>query len=223
MAVQVELLKSITYFSGLSLNELGRIKDLIFEKAADKGELVLFEGKPAEVLYFIVSGVVKVFKTSADGKEQTLYFMRPDESFNDVSVLVGGQNMANAGALVPVVLYGIRKDDLEAVIRDYPQVARNVILALSQKVERLVSLVENLSFRHVPGRVAKILLEYAGDRDGRKPRLTHQEMAAIAGTAREMIGRALKVIEEEGAVRLERQRIVITDKEALQEMAGVAT
>ena len=71
--------------------------------------------------------------------------------------------------------------------------------------------------------MAKILLEYAGDRDGQKPRLTHQEMAAIAGTAREMIGRALKVIEEEGAVRLERQRIVITDKEALQEMAGVAT
>ena len=223
MAVQVELLKSIIYFSGLPLNELGRIKDLIFEKAADRGELVLFEGEPAEVLYFVVSGVVKVFKTSADGKEQTLYFIRPDESFNDVSVLVGGRNIASAGALVPVALYGIRKDDLEAVIRDYPQVARNVIRVLSQKVERLVSLVEDLSFRHVAGRVAKILLEYAGDGTGQRPRLTQQEMAAIAGTAREMIGRALKVMEEEGTVRLERHRIVIRDKEALKEMAGVAT
>lgn len=223
MAVQVELLKSIAYFSGLPLTELALLKNFIFVKTADKGEIVLFEGEPAEVLYFVVSGVVKVFKTSADGKEQTLYFIRPDESFNDVSVLVSGRNMASAGALVPAVLYGIRKDDLEAVIRDYPQVARNVIRVLSQKVERLVSLVEDLSFRHVAGRVAKILLEYTGDGVGQKPRLTQQEMAAIAGTAREMIGRALKVMEEEGTVRLERQRIVIMDKEALKEMAGVAT
>jgi len=223
MAVQVEFLKSVAYFSGLSLAELESIRRLIFEKTVARGEIILLEGEPAKALYLVVSGVVKVFKTSADGKEQILYLIRPGESFGDVPVFGGGSNLASAEAMVPVVLYGIGKRDLEAVLRDYPPVARNTIQVLSQKVEHLVSLVEDLSFRHVTGRVAKILLEHAGDKNGQKQRLTQQEMAAMAGTAREMIGRSLKALEEEGTVRLERHRIVITDKEALREMAGVAT
>ena len=82
--------------------------------------------------------------------------------------------------------------------------------------------MEDLSFRHVTGRVAKMLLEYAGDGDGERPRLTQQEMAAMIGTAREMVGRSLKSLEEEGAIRVERNRIIITDLAALRELAGVA-
>ena len=221
MTVQIEFLKSLAYFAGLSPIELESISKLIFEKTAAKGEIILFEGEPAEALYFVVSGVVKVFKTSADGKEQILYLRRPGESFNDVSIFYDGQNLASAEAMGSVVLYGVKKSDLEAVLGNYPKVAINVIRVLSQMVGHLVSLVEDLSFRHVTGRVAKILLEYAEDKKGQKPRLTQQEMAAMAGTAREMVGRSLKALEEEGTVRLERNRIIITDKEALKERAGV--
>ena len=223
MTIEVEFLKSIPYFAGLSLAELESIKKLIFEKTAVRGEIILFEEEPAKALYFVVSGVVKIFKTSADGKEQILHLRRPGESFNDVSVFRGGTNLASAEAMGPVVFYGIEKKDLEAVLRDYPPIARNIIQVLAQRVERLISLVEDLSFRPVTSRVAKILLEHVGDRNGQKPRLTQQEMAAMAGTAREMIGRSLKALEEEGAVRLERHRIVIRDKEALKEIAGVVT
>ena len=222
MAVQIEFLKSVSYFSSLSLAGLESIRKLIFEKTVARGEIILLEGEPAEALYFVVSGVVKVYKTSADGKEQILNLVRPGESFSDVSVFGGGSNLMSAEAMGPVVLYGIRKSDLEVVLRDYPRVALNMVQVLSQRVEHLVSLVEDLSFRHVTGRVAKILLEYAGDKNGQKQRLTQQEMAAMAGTAREMIGRSLKTLEEEGTVRLERHRIVITNKEALREIAGVA-
>ena len=221
MAVQVEFLKSIPYFSGLNLAELDSIRKLIFEKTVGRGEIILFEGESAEALYFVISGVVKVFKTSADGKEQILYLIRPDESFNDVPVFEG-PNLANAEAMGPVVLYGIRKSDLEGIFRNHPQVALNMLKVLSQRVQHLVSLVEDLSFRNVTSRVAKILLDYAGDGTGRRPRLTQQEMAAMAGTVREMVGRSLKVLEEDGSIRLERHRIIITDREALSEMAGVA-
>jgi len=221
MAIQIEFLKSLAYFSGLNSTELESISKLIFEKAAAKGEIIVFEGEPAEALYFVVSGAVKVFKTSADGKEQILYLRRPGESFNDVSIFYNGSNLASAEAMGPVVFYGIGKNDLEAILRDYPQVALNVIRVLSQMVGHLVSLVEDLSFRHVTSRVAKILLEYTEDKNGQKQRLTQQEMAAMAGTAREMVGRSLKALEEEGTVRLERNHIVITDKKALKELAGV--
>ena len=166
MAVQLEFLQSIPYFSGLGPAELHSIEKLVFEKTAERGEIVLLEGEPADGLYFVVSGVVKVFKTSAEGKEQILYIVRPGESFNDVPIFDGGLNPASAQAMGPVSLYGIRKSNVETILRDHQQVALNVIGVLADKLRHLVSLVEDLSFKHVIGRVAKILLEQAGDGKG---------------------------------------------------------
>jgi CRP/FNR family transcriptional regulator len=221
MTVQVESLKSVPYFSGLNESVLSSISRHIFEKKVERGEILIFEGEPAEVLYFVVAGVVKVFKTSADGKEQIFRIIRPGESFNDVPVLSGGVNLVSAGAMGAVVLHGIKKKDLEKVIKEYPQVSLNVIQVLSRRVQELVAMVEDFSFRHVTGRVAKILLEYAGDGTGERPRLTQQEMAAMIGTAREMVGRSLKNLEGEGAIRMERNRIIITNQKALREIAGI--
>jgi len=123
----------------------------------------------------------------------------------------------------PVVLYRIKKNDLKVILSEHPQVVLNIIKVLAERVRQLVSLVEDLSFRRVIGRVARILLEHAGDGTGPRPQLTQQEMAAMAGTVREVVARSLKALEEEGAIRLDRHRIVITDKEALQEMVETST
>jgi len=223
MAVQLEFLKSILYFSDLGLDELESIRKLAFEKTADRAEMVLLEGESAANLYFVASGVVKVFKTSVEGKEQILSIVRPGESFNDVPIFDGGPNPASARAMGPVLLYGIKKNDMEAILRDHPRIALNVIKVLARRVRHLVSLVEDLSFKHVIGRVAKILFEHVGGEMGRGPRLTQQEMAAMAGTAREVVGRSLKALEEEGAIKLDRHRIIITDKEALQKIMEVSS
>jgi len=221
MSVQLDFLKTIAYFAGLNESELEQIKKLIFEKTVEKGEIVLYEGEPAEVLYFVAGGVVKVFKTSAAGKEQIISLARPGDSFNDVPVFEGGLNLASAEAMMSVTLYGIRKTHFRNLLREHPRVTLNTIQVISSKVEHLVSLIEDLSFRQVTSRVAKILLEYARSDSDRKTKLTQQEMAAMAGTAREMVGRSLRILEEEGMIRLERHRIVITDEKALKEEAGV--
>jgi CRP-like cAMP-binding protein len=218
MAVQLEFLKSVLYFSDLDSADLESIRKLVFEKTVDRSEMVLLEGESAANLYFVASGVVKVFKTSAEGKEQILSIVRPGESFNDVPIFDGGPNPASARAMGPVLLYGIKKNDVEAILRNHPQIALNVIKVLAIRVRHLVSLVEDLSFKHVIGRVAKILLEHVHGESGRGPRLTQQEMAAMAGTAREVVGRALKALEEEGAIKLDHHRIIVTNKEALKEI-----
>lgn len=223
MTVQIESLKTIAYFSGLSSTELNSVRKFVFEKAVAEAEIIQFEGEPARALYFIVSGLGKVFKTSAEGKEQVLYFVRPGDSFNDVSAFEDSLSLTSVETMMPVVLYGVKKGDLEVILREYPQIALNMLKTLSRRVKHLVSLVEDLSFRSVTNRVAKILLEYAGDGIDHKPRLTQQEMAAIAGTAREMVGRSLKTLKDEGTIKLDRNRIIITDKEALREMARIAT
>ena len=221
MVTPGEFLSSIPYFTGLGESGLDSIRPYVYEKKAGRGELLLAEGDMADALYFVVEGVVKVFKTSADGKEQILSIIRPGESFNDVAVLNGGVSLVSAAAMGPVLLYAIKKSNLEKVMREHPQIAFNIINVLSQRVTELILLVEDLSFRHVTGRVAKMLLEYAGDKTRDRPRLTQQEMAAIIGTAREMVGRSLKSLEGDGAIRMERNRIIITDQKALRETAGI--
>ncbi len=221
MAVQLEFLKGVAYFQGLDEAELETIRPFIFEKKAGRGDIIIFEGEPAEALYFVVAGVVKVYKTSADGKEQIFHIIRPGESFNDVPVAGGGANLVSAEAMGPVTLNIINKADLERLLKEGPALAANVIDVLSRRVRELLSLVEDFSFRRVTGRVAKMLLEHAGDGSGERPRLTQQEMAAMIGTAREMVGRSLKSLEDGGIIRLERNRIIIADAEALRETAGL--
>ena len=223
MTIQVELLKSIPHFAELSPVELDSIRKLMFEKTAEKGEVILLDGDPAKTLYFVASGAVKVFKTSSEGKEQLLSIVLPGDSLNDVPIFDEGLNLGNAQAMSPVVLYGVSKSALEAILRHHPQVALNIIEVLAKRVRHFVTIVEDLSFRPVIGRVAKILLEHAGDGKGTSPRLTQQEMAAIAGTVREVVGRSLKSLEEEGVIRLDRHRILITDREALREMVGASS
>ena len=222
MTIQLASLKAIPYFSGLSENNLTLIGKYVFEKRAERGEILFFEGEPADVLYFVIEGVVKVFKTSADGKEQIFNIIRPGDSFNDVPVISGGVNLASASAMSAVMLNGIKKKDLENIIKEYPQIALNIIKVLSRRVEELMALVEDFSFRRVSGRVAKILLEYTGRDGDEKPRLTQQEIAAMIGTAREMVGRSLKSLETDRAIRIERNHIVITDRQILRDLAGVS-
>src|SRR5512136_579236 len=104
MTVQLDFLKRIPYFSGLNIAELESIEKLIFEKTIDRAENIVLEGEPAASLYFVASGVVKVFKTSTEGKEQILSIVRPGESFNDISVFDGGMNPASAQAMGEVFL-----------------------------------------------------------------------------------------------------------------------
>lgn len=219
MIPRLELLEASPYFSGLNPAELEEVNNLLFEKKYDRDEIIAVEEEKAGALYFVASGAVKVFRTSADGKEQILAIIRPEESFNEVPVFNGGINPASAQAMTPVVVYGIKRSDMEAVLRKKPQVALNVIRIMASRLRHLVSLVDELSFKRVISRVARILLDYAADDTTPKVRLTQRDMAAMAGTAREVVGRSLKTLVEDGAIRIDRHRIVVTDRDALKNMA----
>jgi CRP/FNR family transcriptional regulator len=204
----------------MNATELEAIKLSFSEKTFQRGEVILLEGNLSDTLFFVAAGAVKVFKTSAQGKEQILSIARPGEALNDVSIFDGGTNPISAQALGPVTLYGIKKDKLQSIMQQYPKIAINTSKVLAGRMRQLVNLVEDLSFRHVLGRVTKILLTHGGDGTGTNDHLTQQEMAAMAGTAREVVARSLKSLEEQGYIRLERHRIVITNKQCLEEIVA---
>jgi CRP-like cAMP-binding protein len=220
MAIEIDLLKSVAYFAGLDLSELEKIKYYMTEKTVEKGEIFLFEGEWSEYLYFLMGGLVKVYKTSTNGKEQILHIAPPGESLNDVSTFDGGANQASMLAMTPVHLYTIRKEDLKAILDQHPRIYLNILKALAYRIRRDSNLVEEISSTQVMARLAKLLLgKYAGEEATVGLWLTQQDMASMVGTCREVVNRSLKIMEEKGAIRLGRHRVVVLNREILTEMA----
>lgn len=219
MAVQLDLLKKISYFADLSPAELESIMKFISEQKVEEGEEFLSEGKKSQFMYFVVSGVVKIYKSSAEGKRQVLNMATSGESLNDVSTFNGNLNAAGCSGMTPVILYKIRKKDIKMIVQKHPRVALNALKALAGKVRRDALLVRDLSFNSITGRLARTLLKYfTGAKTETWPRFTQHDMAAIVGTTREVVNRSLRDMERKGAIRLERHSIVILDRGTLEKM-----
>jgi CRP/FNR family transcriptional regulator, cyclic AMP receptor protein len=220
MAIQIELLQSMRYFSGSNALELQRIQPLFREVRFNKGYHFLSEGGSTDPLYFIVSGLVKVFKTSQGGKEQVLHIATPGESLNDVSLYDEGPNAAGMVALTPVVLYTIDRQDILRVLRENPDIMMNVIRSLAERIRRDSNLLEALSSSQVMSRLAKLFLgRYGGEELTVGLNLTQKDMASLIGSSREMVNRSLRVIEEMGGIRLSRRKVVVLDKAVLYKLA----
>ncbi len=220
MPDKLTFLQDLTLLRGLPRESLAGISQHVFEKRLERGEMVLNEGDAGETLYFVAEGVVKVFKTSVEGKEQIISLMRPGDFFNDIPLLDGGPVPASAQAMGAVLLYGIQKGNLDILFRQYPQVSSNMLRLLAKRVRYLITLVEDLSFRPVSGRVARLLLENASSLGQPGERLTQRDMAAVAGTAREVVSRSLKDMEDSGLIEIRQHRIIIKDKERLKQLVG---
>jgi len=195
---------------------------LTLERRYERGDLILLEGDTGGALHYVHAGLVKVYKTSPGGKDQVLRLIAAGNTFNDVPALDGGPNPASVAALEPSTVYIIQRAQLSTLIQTRPEVAAAVVKTLSNALRHLVSLVEDLSLRHATARTAKILLDQeASTREGQPAyHLTQQEMAALAGTVREVVGRALKELEAAGAIEMRQGRAVVLNPERLRMLSS---
>jgi CRP-like cAMP-binding protein len=221
LAAVQDILRKTPYFAELSESCLSAIAGIVVQRSYRRGDFVFHEGDDCEGLYVVKSGRVRVYKVSSEGREQVLLTAETGEAFNEVAVFDGGPNPASVEALEPTVLLLLPKSALLSVAEAEPEVGRAFMRVFASHLRRLAVLVEELSFKTVTGRVARILLDQlpsstAGATGQSAPRrLTQREIAAMAGTAREVVARVLKALEQQGAIRIERGRIVVADRELL--------
>ena len=224
MAIQEAAVRQIPMFAMLNGEALSHVASMAIERRYKRGEMILLEGEHGGALCYVSQGLVKVFKTSVEGREQVLRLISAGNTFNDVPALDGGPNPASAAAMEPSVIYLIRRAELHQLIMSEPTVASAVIQTLAQALRHIVELVEDLSLRHVTARVAKLLLaqenEAKAEERGWSHHLTQQEMAAVVGTAREVVSRALKELELAGAIEMHQGRAIILNREYLQILSG---
>jgi CRP/FNR family transcriptional regulator len=212
-----DFLRSLPYFSALGPEEIRRIAEKTSERSLARGEVLFLEGAPNSGLYLVKSGRIRIFKSSPDGREQVLLTAGAGATFNDVPVFDGGPNPASASALEPSIVYIIPGETLLALVADCPA-ARSIIELFAARLRHLTTVVEDLSFRSVVSRLAKMLLDSAVAEGGESPvpRLTQDEMATIIGSVRDVVGRALRTLQKTNAIKIEGQRILVTDPEKLR-------
>ena len=218
MSSRLAFLKSLPVFAPLSDDDLARIDKETIELTIPKKGTLFIEGDPCKGLYIVKSGQIRVFKSSADGREQVLLIANPGDSLNDVPTFDGGPNAASGSAVDSSVIYLIPKELLLSLLKDSPM-ALAIIKLFASRLRRMTMLVEDLSFRSVVSRLAKILLDLAVSEE--QPslirRLTQDEMAAMVGTVRDVVSRALRTLDREGAISIQGHRILIKDVDKLKD------
>ena len=223
MTVELELLKTACYFTKLDNAALEDVSRFVFEKRLAADESILWEGEEVDVLYFVISGLLKLFATSAEGREFIVRIVYGGDSINDDAIFYEGPSVLSATTMSPVVLYGLRHQDVNRILSAYPQVNSAITEVFAARQRYLVRLAMDLVFKNVTGRLAHLLLEreklaHAGATD---LKITQQEMASMIGTVREIVGRSLKELEMIGAITLKQNQIVITDRDRLLELSIV--
>jgi CRP/FNR family cyclic AMP-dependent transcriptional regulator len=217
----LDLLRLVTYFAHLPPETLAALASVAIERSYPQGSTIFWEGEPAAGLFVVGEGCVKICRHSAEGREHILHLLHRGETFNDVAALDGGANPATAIAHTSARVLLIPRPDLIRLTGQYPALAWALLESMARRARHLVAKVEDLAMRSVKARVARLLLEQAVQNDqAALPRLlTQEEMASQLGTVREMVGRALRSLADEGIIAFDRHQITILSVEQLAAQA----
>lgn len=224
--LKTEALIQIPYLAPLRQNQqiLTKIAKTLIEESYDAGQILFLEGEPCKGAYFLVQGRIRIFKSEPGGKEQVLRIIPPKATFNEVPVFDGGTTPASAEALEPSTVWILPCEVVVELMEQEPLVSRTIIKILATRLRQLTALVAEISLKQVTARVARLLLDYAeeeavlgaGVSNQIVGQLTQQQMAAMAGTVRDMVGRSLRTIQKAGAIEAKRGYIIIKDSNKLR-------
>lgn len=221
MEVIARQLSEISLFRGLLHPQYEALSRIAVKRSFRKGERIFSEGDEGTGFYVVFGGRVKIYKISTEGKEQILHFCGPGETFGEVSVFTGQGFPADAAATLPTTVLFFPRSAFSSLIRQDPTLALNMMAQLSKRLRQFAGLIEDLSLKEVPGRLAKYLL-YLSDREGKGTvdlDVSKGQLAALLGTIPETLSRILTKLNRRGVVRSRGAQIRILDRPGLEEIA----
>src|SRR5579862_5673879 len=215
-AACIRTLTQAAIFSGLTGVELAFLAQHTAARRYAAGQIVFTEGEPCAGLYVVEHGHIRIFKTSASGREQVLSVDGPGSSVAEVPVFDGGNYPASAAAIDDATLWFVSKADFQNLCLTHPQVALKVLRVVGARLRRLVGIIEELSFTTVRHRLASFLLRLArtegkhaaGGVEVTLP-VSNQELASQIGTVRELVSRNLSRFQSEGLVKIDGRGVII--------------
>ena len=215
-------LSQVDLFNGLSLQQLDEVSSIVADKKYTKGELIFADGDDGIGFYIVISGRVKVYKVSPDGKEQIMHIFGPGQPFAEVPVFEGSRYPANAEAMGPSRLFFFPKKAFVELIHANPSLAMNMLASLSQRLKQFSYLIESLSLKEVPGRLASYLL-YLSDKNGSIDEfdldIAKSQLASLLGTIPETLSRIFTKLSQKELISINGPKIMILDRTGLEDLA----
>ncbi len=218
-----EVLAKVPIFAGLAPAEMDFLSRHVVTKNYSAGQGIFHEGDACAGLYVVLTGHVRIFKTSAGGREQVLSIDGPGSSVAELPVFDGGTYPASVAAVNDATLLFVSKQAFQELCLAHPQVALKVLRVVGGRLRRLVGIIEELSFTTVRHRLAALLLRLAKQEgtaiNGGKVVIAlpenNQEIASQIGTVRELVSRNLSRFQSEGLIEIEGRKLTILHPAAL--------
>ncbi len=214
-------LAAVPLLAGLSPAEISALAAVAVEKRFDAGDVFFREGEPCHGVFLILTGRVKIFKTSSTGREITLAIEAAPSSVAEVPLFDGGPYPASVAALEPVTAAFIDTRDFQRVCRTHPEVALKMLASAGRRLRQLVGVIERVTFGSVRQRLAGLLVEMGREAGSRRFPLTftHQELASRLGTVREVVSRNISRFQAEGLIRIGGRKVELLDPQGLEREA----
>jgi CRP/FNR family transcriptional regulator, dissimilatory nitrate respiration regulator len=213
---------AIPLFTGLPLHQHENLAAIALQKTFKRGQTIFAEGDEGIGFYIILSGRVKIFKLSAEGKEQILHIMESQEPFGEAAVFAGENYPASAQSIVETRLLLFPRQAFVDLISKNPSLALNMLAFLSRRLRKLSSLIEDLSLKEVPVRLAAYLL-YLSDRNQGANTLeldiSKNQLASLLGTIPETLSRILSRMGKNKLIKSTPHHIHILDHQGLAQLA----
>ncbi len=224
-AAALAVLKKVSIFSSLTGPEFSFLAAHVLQRKYSAGELIFSEGDTCGGLYVVQSGNVRIFKSSAGGREQVLSIDGPGSSIAELPVFDGGNYPASAQAVSDSTLLFFSRQDFQTLCTQHPDVALKVLKVVGARLRRLVGIIEELSFTTVRHRLIALLLRLGktegvrnGNGDGISLTLpaNNSELAAQIGTVRELVSRNLSRLQAEGLIAVDNRKLEIPSLKRLE-------
>jgi CRP/FNR family transcriptional regulator len=231
------LLKKVYFFTGLNDDELEKLNAISRLKKFQKGDIIFFDTEPYLGFYFVLNGMVKIYKISKDGKEHILHIIGPYNTFAEVPLFENFGSIfenefrypANAMAIdedTEVVL--IQGRQFLNLIESAPNICMKIVSGFAKRLRHLNHHIEELTLKDVTKRVAGfILTNHTNSKKlspDNKPFITldisKNDLAAYLGTIQETLSRTFRRLEEEGMIEVDGRDIYIKDLKKLKETAS---
>ncbi len=223
----MDLLKQIgglKLFEGVPAEKLLALAEHTRYRAYRAGEMFIGETDAVHAFYVVVSGQIKLYKSSPEGKEQTLYLLGPGDPFGMCTAFAIDTFPVNAMALEESGVLQIPGQAMEAVAMKEPRLLVNIIQILSDRLKESMTLIESLALKEIPERLASFLLhtltrQGEAEMDQLELTITQRELAKILGATPETLSRAIRKMSNAGILAMDGRSIRILNRGALEELA----
>ncbi|MEL6310504.1 MAG: Crp/Fnr family transcriptional regulator [Chloroflexota bacterium] len=213
---------TIPCFAGIAPDILQRLDAVCHRHEYQAGATIFNEGATCAGFHVVIEGLVRIYRISPEGRMHTLSLLRPTSSFNEVAAVDGRSNPYNAVAVTQSTVAAISHEQMLELLASERDLLQNYVQALAHVNREYIERLEDMTFRTIPSRLAKLFLHettYADHISDTPTQLTQQEIAAILGTTREVVGRALRGLLNAGLLRKEGREVFIADREGLEYLA----